>query len=88
MSSGVVACFGCINLLVFMILHSRDVIFDTAIAMIVQISAIIIKVFAKCKHYSQLPEHIFFYLQMVVEALRAKLKQAKATLTGTAARVC
>ena len=64
MASDIRACFVCGTSYIVIIIHSRDESFDTAMAMIVQISAIIIKVFAKCKHYSQLPEHIFFYLQM------------------------
>ena len=71
MSSAIFACFVHATSYMYMIIHSGDVISDKANAMIVQISAIIVKVFAKCKHYIQLPEHIFFSLQMVSTTYRA-----------------
>ena len=64
MTSDIKACFVHATSYMYIIIHSGDVISDKANAMIVQISAIIVKVFAKCKYYIQLPEHIFFSLQM------------------------
>jgi hypothetical protein len=69
MTRHVGACFVHETSYMYIILHSGDVISDKANAMIVQISAIIVKVFAKGKHYSQLPEHIFFSLQMLFGVL-------------------
>ena len=43
-----IPAFGCGTSYIFIIIHSHDVSFSTAGAMITQVSAIIIKVFAKC----------------------------------------
>ena len=48
MSSVVAACPVCATTCIFIISHSTDIIFSISLAMIVQMSDIIRKVFAKC----------------------------------------